>query len=64
MSTMERETRIALIVNAAHVRHALGQAAMYERGPNGEHIVTLHGQRFSGATLQEAIDQAKDIASE
>ncbi|MFH1919715.1 MAG: hypothetical protein ABIP48_07530 [Planctomycetota bacterium] len=53
-----RALRLAAIVDGAHVRSALGQAALYDRR-NGEHVVTYRGRRFVGATVDAVIQAAK-----
>ena len=57
--TTTRDTRIELIRLGALVRQRLGQSAGYQRLPDGRHIVTFRGQRFVGATVEEAITATK-----
>ena len=54
-TTTDRTRRIEAIRDAALVRIALGQAAIYRRVDDGQHEVAIHGQTTVGATLQEAI---------
>ena len=54
-----RAARIEQIRDAALVRVALGQAAIYRRLDDGRHQVAIRGKTTVGATLDEAIDQAR-----
>lgn len=56
----DRAARIQAIRDGAAVRHALGQAALHERLPDGQHKIILRGRVSVGATVQEAIDAAKE----
>ncbi|HUT91917.1 MAG TPA: hypothetical protein VMY37_20650 [Thermoguttaceae bacterium] len=53
-----REERARAIVDGARVRRELGQGALHGVA-EGEHVVTVGGRRFRGATLDQAIDAAK-----
>ncbi|MFH1268521.1 MAG: hypothetical protein ABIK89_22590 [Planctomycetota bacterium] len=52
-----RAARVQEIVDGAHVRQALGQAALHELR-NGEHVIIFRGERFVASSVDEAIDQA------
>lgn len=59
MSTAARAVRIELIRQGAITRQALGQAALHRLLRDGTHEIVLHGERFIGTTLAEAIDRAR-----
>jgi len=54
-----REERIEAIRNAAAVREALGQGALYRRLPSGEDEVIYRGKQHVGWTLADVIAAAK-----
>ena len=56
----ERQRRIETIRDGAVVRQYLGQAAQYRRLSDGRHEVTHRGWVFTGTTLEEAIEKAKE----
>ncbi|MFH1918786.1 MAG: hypothetical protein ABIP48_02720 [Planctomycetota bacterium] len=55
----DRAARIQAITDAARVREHLGQAALHRRLPGGEHEIIFRGRRFTGTTLEAAVDQAR-----
>jgi hypothetical protein len=55
-----RRARVAEITAAALTRQHLGQAAHHELLADGQHKVTVAGKTTVGATLAEAIDQARE----
>jgi hypothetical protein len=69
-STATRAIRIAAIVAAAQARAALGQAAQYERLPDGRHRVSIFDLAAGrlligvGVSVQEAIDDLRKEPSE
>ena len=54
-----RRERAEAIRDGALVRQAVSQSAAHEC-VGGVHIVTWQGKRFSGRTLDEAIEAAKE----
>jgi hypothetical protein len=57
-----RQARLDAIRAAATARALLGQAATHEV-VDGRHVVTLRGQRFTGDTLDDAIQSARRITA-
>ena len=58
-STTDRAARVQAIRDGARVRRALGQAALHELLPDGQHKVVVRGQVYVGATVEEAIQKAR-----
>jgi hypothetical protein len=57
--TPDRAIRIEAIRDAAIVRAALGQRALYRRLDDGRHQVRIDGRLGIGDTLDQAIDAAR-----
>ena len=57
-----RAERVQHIRDAARVRRALSQAALYDH-VDGMHVVIFQGQRFRGPTVNAAIQAAQEGAA-
>ena len=55
-----RLTRLDEIRESATVRAAIGIDAIHRRLADGCHEITLRGQQYSGATLDQAIRAARE----